>query len=222
MIKPIEHNMIKRIAKFFKPTKILDATLIHQPTYSKIIINKTREKLEIILPPCKFDSGCILFMLFYTALIVLPLYPFIVLTKEQSFKPSITGFLVAIVCFGPFAWTGICGLSEIIFSFIGTRRITIDEYKISLSSKIFDFNYRERLRSHRLSITGVFLSTISDFNYDIREYFTYQELNIYTDSNEDKKFSLDFNLDAMEREWLAQELAAWLKLPITRNSITRN
>jgi hypothetical protein len=214
--------MIKPIAKIFKPTKILGMALIRQPIYSKVRINKTREKLEIILPPCKFDSSCILLMLFHAAFIVLPLSPFIALINEQSFKPSITGFIIAIVCIGPFVWTGICGLSEIIFSFIGTRRITIDEYKISLSSKIFSFNYRERLRSHRLSITGVFLSTISDFHYEVRQYFTHQELNIYTDCNEDKKFSLDFNLDAMEREWLAQELAAWLKLPITRNSIIRN
>jgi hypothetical protein len=214
MIKPIEHNMIKRIAKFFKPKKILDATLIRQPTYSKVRINKTREKLEIILPPCKFDSSYILLILFCAAFIVLPLSPFIVLINEQSFKPSIINFLIAIVCIGPFVWTGICGLSEIIFGFIGTRRITIDEYKISLSSKILRFNYREKLRSHRLSIRGVCLILRSGFHYEIREYYTYQEFYISAD---DKTFCINFNLDAMEREWLAYEISAWLKLPITRN-----
>jgi hypothetical protein len=206
--------MIKPIANFFKPTKILGATLIHQPAYSKVRINKTREKLEIILPPCKFDSSYIFLILLCTSFIVLPLYPFIVLINEQSFKPSTTGFLIAIVCIIPFVWTGICGLSEIIFGFIGTRGITIDEYKISLSSKILRFNYREQLRSHRLSIKSIELIVVNSFNYEIRQWDSHQELNICAD---DKKFSCDFNLDAMEREWLAHEIANWLKLPIIRS-----
>lgn len=180
-------------------------TVIHKPILSRVTIKRVGQKIEITLPSRKFSFDCIAEALIPLLYVALPLSVFF---NTGSGSPFI------LIMISPFVWIGLYWLSEIIFSFIGTRRVTIDECKISLSSKIVGFNYCENLNAHRLSIREIQLFLASDFNYETRESFTWKTLSIWAGS---KSFDINFNLDPIEKEWLAYELANWLKLAITRN-----
>jgi hypothetical protein len=60
---------------------------------------------------------------------------------------------------------------------------------------------------------GNFIIDLSQDHYKTGEFYTYAELNIGAGS---KKRCIDFNLDSIEKELLAYQLADWLELPITK------
>ena len=185
-----------------------------QPFGSKIRLRSNSQRLDITVPPRGFhlalipttggvflwNSGMLLIFLVAVAAFtngapVISLFSFVVLL-------FISGYL----------YVGLGMIWDIIFDLFGTRRLRIDQTKISLSLTIFGLGYLSYLTAPRQQIDRIDLVPLS-YKQDsdlVAPYAVPPHLNIWAGNI---KFCLsNFNLTEPEQAWLAGELTTWLGL----------
>jgi serine/threonine protein kinase len=175
-----------------------------QPFGSKIRVRNTSQNLDISLPPLGSDRGTIGLAIRWNSIVL----PFLVIgLLSLSFGGWF--FLLFIT---PHLLCGLGLICVVMFDFFGTRRLRIDESKISLSLEIFGlicFPAQTAARQHIDRIEIAPLSHTKDSDGDL--VTVPPHLNIWAGN---KKFSLiNFKLTESEQEWLAHELTEWLDLP---------
>jgi serine/threonine protein kinase len=178
-------------------------TIGRQPFGSKIKLTKTDRVLEISIPPKGFSLGSIL--LAVAATIFMP-WLLIVTISGDIFTSGGWIILLCLECLGLLmTWFTI-------FELVGTQKLRIDEYDISLSSEMFGFRCltltAPRQYLDRIELVPLHYATTDHYGSQVA---VQPYINIWA---ENRQFCLNnFNLTQPEREWLIRELTEWLDLP---------
>jgi serine/threonine protein kinase len=177
-----------------------------QPLGSKIRVRNISKSLDITVPSRGFHLELIPLIraaVFWNSCLL----PFVFMAVA-SFSSS--GWFVLLFMSGHL-WAGLWMIWTILFDLFGTRRLRIDEVRISLSSSIFGLQCFAS-QTARQQIDSIELAPLSYAkNYDGDRVAVPPHLNIWAGN---KQFCLiNFNLTQPEQEWLASELTEWLDLP---------
>jgi serine/threonine protein kinase len=192
---------------------------VSQPFGSKIRVRNTSQSLEIVVPPRGFHFG------------LLPM-----IGMAVFWNSIVSVFLVtALLSFSSGGWAlllfisvhlsiGLGMIWGIIFDLFGTRKLRIDESRISLDSSIFGLRCFPAQTADRSHIDSPWERLrqrveIAPLSYKKGSYGDLvpvpPHLSIWVGN---KQFSLsNFNLTPPEQEWLAAELTQWLDLPVQLN-----
>jgi serine/threonine protein kinase len=178
-----------------------------QPLGSKIRVRNISQHLDITVPPRGFHFELIP-LIGGAVLWCFCLAPFF-LVAVANFSSS--GWLV-LLCMSGHWWAGLFMIWMIVFDLFVTRRIRVDEARISLSLAIFGFRFFPYLTATRQHIERVELLPLSYARDSAGCRITVPpHLNIWVGN---KQFCLsNFNLTQPEQKWLASELIEWLNLP---------
>jgi hypothetical protein len=188
-------------------------SLIHQPAHSKVVLTKTANSLEILLPPAASTLGGVAGLLFMGVFAI----------GWNSFIFTWTGFALLApfpinVTFGlfslPFWAAGIGMAGGVLFGLWGRVRLTINEQKIHQDAELFRFKRSMpppslRQDISKLELTKAFFKRDSDGDrVEVKP-----QLVIWAGTRKYGYFGSG-TLNQPELEWLAQELSLWLHLPI--------
>jgi serine/threonine protein kinase len=178
-----------------------------KPFGSKIQVRNTSQRLDITVPPHGFHLALIPVIggaVFWNFCLL----PFI-LVAVTTFS---SGGWFLLLFMSAHLWIGIGMIWNIVFDLFGTRRLRINESRISLSIAIFGlrcFPYLTAARQHIDRVDLAPLSYTKDSDGD--RVAVPPHLNIWAGN---KQFCLNnFNLTQPEQVWLASELTEWLDLP---------
>ena len=178
-----------------------------QPFGSKIRVRNNNQRLDITVPPRGFYFGLIptIGMAVFWNSYLSPSLVIDLLTFSSG------GWFMLLFMTGHL-WIGLGMIWCIMFDLFGTRKLRIDESRISLSLAIFGlkcFPSETAARHHIDRVELVPLTYTKDADGDRVPVPPY--LNIWAGN---KQFCLnDFNLTQPEQEWLVHELTEWLDLP---------
>ena len=182
--------------------------IFSKPSNSRIILTKEEKYLDIFIPPKRFDFGLLAmvgFVIFLNKSVLFDAPEEISIWNQKN----LTLILSLLIYLGMNIWL-IVGVLLILFL---ETRLYLDEEKISLSYKLFGFNFGFPLSAPRQNIIKL-ERTKRDGNEEIP---TKHYLNIYTET---QKFTISgkWLVSENELDWLAYELSQWLKLPITKKT----
>jgi hypothetical protein len=187
-----------------------------QPLGSKIRVRKIGQSLDITVPPRGFHLALIPLIggaVFWNSCLL----PFL-LIAVATFS---SGGWFMLLFISAHLWIGLGMIWGILFDLFGTRRLRIDEARISLSLAIFGLRCvpsQTAARQHIDRIDLVPLSYTKDTDGD--RVPVPPHLNIWAGN---KQFCLsNFSLTQPEQAWLASELTEWLDLPFGGASPAEN
>jgi serine/threonine protein kinase len=178
-----------------------------QPFGSKIRVRNNDRCLDITVPPRGFHFGLIPTIgaaVFWNSCVL----PF-VLVAVATFSSG--GWFMLLFISGHL-WIGLGMIWSIMFDLFGTKRLSINESRISLSLAILGLKCFPSETAARHQIDRVELVPLS-FTKDSEgdRVPVLPHLSIWAGN---KQFCLnDFNLTPPEQEWLVCELTEWLDLP---------
>ncbi|NJL36969.1 MAG: serine/threonine protein kinase [Leptolyngbyaceae cyanobacterium SM1_4_3] len=169
-----------------------------QPAGSQISLTKQPDFLEVLIPG-RFSLGQVARIALYTLL------PAQLLTFIALQTPELT--LLGLLLLLP--------LPKVLFSVFGRIRLRIDQQHISTTHELFGFKFRSK-SSPRQNIRAVHL--IQPKRFGARPKLVIWTKNADSKPQKPKKYELRKNdlLDQWELKWLADEISAWLGLPLTR------
>jgi serine/threonine protein kinase len=183
------------------------ALTFKKPTDSKIKLSKSKDLLEIIIPPSKSQAPII-------QLIV----PIILLTYIISFVWNATLLTVNGQIFFSIFLTGILFLMSLyIFNLFKSIILRIDQDKISIHYDLFGYDIYFHPPAYRNDIC--LLQRIRKYVHKSSKNSSSLEIKaqIIIWAGTDKNFIIGNNNDLVsepELNWLAQELSEWLNMPI--------
>ena len=178
-----------------------------QPLGSKIRLRNTSQSLDVTAPPRDFYltlipliGAAVIWNLFVAPFV------FVGVTKLMS------GGWFVLLFISYHLWIGLGMIWGVLFDLFGSRRLQVDQAKISLSLKIFGLGYFSYLTAPRQQINRIDFAPLTYTKNSAGELVAVSShLNIWAGN---KQFCLDnFNLTEPEQAWLAGELTAWLDLP---------
>lgn len=178
-----------------------------QPFGSKIRVRNTNQRLDITIPPRGFHLGLIPMIggaVFWNSCVL----PF-VLVSVATFS---SGGWFMLLFISAHLWIGLGMIWGIIFDLFGTRRLRVDEARISLSLAIFGLRCFPSQTAPQQHIDRIDLAPLSYTKDNEGDRVAVPpHLNVWAGN---KQFCLsNFNLTQPEQEWLAFELREWLDLP---------
>jgi Protein kinase domain len=185
-----------------------------QPFDSRIKLMRTREMLEIVIPPRGFHAG-LLFLIFFTISWTAFLAPFclgvVVIFITNPLAGIFTGAFLL-----PFMAASVTMTWSIVSTLFGQVRLRIVGAEISRIVEILGWKVpilcatADRQYLSKIELTSLSYKKDSDGN----TVAVPPQLNIWVGT---KLFKLERDgLTPPELEWLAQEIATWLDMPISR------
>ncbi len=177
-----------------------------QPMSSKIVLNKSSDRLEILIPPSGFHPSLIGIGLFATAW-----NTFLIFWTGAAFFIPFPFKIVFLLFSLPFWGAGISMVASILFPLFGKIRLLIDTKNITQTIEMLGCKWTYPKPSHRTDI------------YRIER----QEKTSKKDSDGDRvevpaslsilagQQTYKFNLSEPEMDWIAAELSDWLSIPTT-------
>jgi serine/threonine protein kinase len=192
----------------------LDA-LVHQPTHSKVVLTKTANSLEILLPPAASAPGGLVGLLFMGIFAVAWNSFIFTWTGATLFAPFPINLVFSLFSL-PFWAVGLSMAGGVLFGIWGRVRLTINTQKIRQDAELFGFKYATPPPSLRQDISKLEL-TKSSFKKDSDGDRTEvkPQLVIWAGTRKYGYFGSEM-LTQPELDWLAQELSFWLNLPIMK------
>lgn len=211
-LQALEHEQLRDSASIF----------VIKPKGSQVILTKTPEFLEILLPPVGFHPVVRIFCLeaiFFHVMAIM----MIIVSRGAIFS----SFLFINVIF--FLICGIGFLLLVLFGVWGKVRLGINQQQISLTYELFGLKHSKPRPSRRQNICKLgysqeafkFWLGIIPIGYKPQRFSVWagkQEYLICTRNLSGRKgYTTQMNgLTDSELDWLAYELSNWLGLPITR------
>ncbi len=181
-----------------------------RPPGSKVILNKKRNFIEIIISAKGFTLGLIptiIFTTIWNGLLVM--WYTIALSSWSS-----GGWFVAFFSLG-YLGVGLWMILGILFSLFGQIWLRIDYEQTSLKYQLFGFKYYRPSPAPRKQIIKLGKKStfdVKDADGDKKKFGP--QINIWART---KKFNLSVYLVSdIELDWLAHELSEWLNLPINQ------
>lgn len=192
------------------PPQLQNNLFFAQPFDSKIKLNKTSEKIEIIIPSegFKFNSiSLITFAIAWNSFIAFWTYNAIFIAP---FPINIIFGLFSL----PFWTAGLGMIGTILFNLFGQKKLIIDSERIVLIYQLLKFKYRHLKSDITAQITKLTRNNYARIkNTDGESVQFNPTLKIWVGKN---KYQLD-SLSEPELDWLAEELSNWLNLPIEKD-----
>jgi serine/threonine protein kinase len=195
------------------------STIVPKPAGSKVQVTNTQHLLEIVIPP-NFHSFIFVFIGF------LALWCFGVVRWIVAVLSGLLTFwnqaglfgAVWLICFSSLGfwllWTQHKTIPSILFTIFGSVRLRINQSEISLSHEMFGLVKLPILTSPQYRIHKIEITPL--IKKGSEESDVYPEIRIWAGMQAFALGNGDRRLSDRELEWLAQNLSAWLKLPITR------
>jgi serine/threonine protein kinase len=188
------------------------AITVQQPPGSQIQLTKTRDRLEIVIPPQGFHPS-----LGMTIPFAIAWNSFLVMWTSFALMAPFPINLVVSLFSLPFWTVGIGMIIGALFTLFGSTRLIIDRQKIAFIYELFGIRYSRPRPQPRQTIDAI-VYTPQHFTKDSEGDRVERPAKFEILANS-KAFSLMGNdriVNDQEREWLAQELSQWLGLPIQR------
>ncbi|MEM9510690.1 MAG: serine/threonine-protein kinase [Cyanobacteria bacterium P01_E01_bin.35] len=202
----------------------LEAVIVKQPAFSKIVLHRTVDEINVIIPGAGFrweSLGLIFFALFWNLFLV-------VWTGGALFIP-LPFNLVFLIFSIPFWACGLGLIGKIIFDCKGYTRLSINFQEISLTYECLKFRYQKQQSTSRKNLTAI-ECVQSGWNMvtDRETTPVISEVVLWADGKPFKitssvgtasasaKATYSYDPATIELRWLAQELSQWLNLPLTR------
>ncbi|MGD1805995.1 serine/threonine protein kinase [Dapis sp. BLCC M126] len=201
-------------------------TAVTKPDGSRVQVTKTRHLLEIVIPLGRFSSKLILSTILTIPIsgllaMMVTIISYIVFNIILAIYGNPTLWVIPIATVMGFILFFLLVLRQIriiILSLFGTIRLRITQSKIYRSLEIFGLKCWLPLVASRQNIIKIELTSVSSQKDFKGENWTIPpEINIWAGT---KKFTLGNNIISLtppEVDWLAQELSAWLNLPISKD-----
>ena len=200
--------------------------IVTKPAGSRVKIAKTRDTLDILLPPRGFHLGLIQYIL---AALLAP--TMIAVLLYIGALPSLWNDLLLILKYGdvsrlvslaipPLAvGMELWFIGYIVLTLFGRVRVHITPLKISLTRELFGLWYLPAVTAVRqnivkLELTRRYYRQVASSEGGNQTIAVPPQINLWAGR---KKFSLGGNnvLTPPELDWVAGELSSWLKLPVT-------
>ena len=178
-----------------------------QPFGSKIRLRKISQRLDIIVPSRGFHLDLI------PAIgVAIFWHSFMLLFMICGVATFISGGWFMLLVISAHLWAGLGMIWSIVFDLFGTRRLRIDQDRISLSVTIFGIRCFPYLTAPVQQIDRIDLAPLTyTKDSDGDRVPVPPHLNVWAGN---KQFCLtNFNLTEPEQAWLAGELTTWLGLP---------
>lgn len=175
---------------------------LEKPFASQVLLNKSSEFIEIIIPS-QGGISKLGVMFFWYFMINVSLFSFVIVFY-QAF-PFLYGLLLPLNL--------LSFISIFLISFFGRKRLLINKKHISLCHELFGMRRYTRVPSARKNIIRLERSL---FYYNLAPHPSLIiwagliKYEIHTCQND------MFSVSRLELDWLAQELSQWLGLPIVR------
>jgi len=182
-----------------------------KPIGSKVRVTKTREKLEILIPPQGFHLELVFtiaFAIVWNSCLVI------------GCIAVITGNPLGL-CFAIFAFRDLVARLPItwgiVFTLFGQTRLRINLHSLSLTHEIFGFECSPSRIAFRQDIAKLEFTPLS-YKKDSKggNVAVPPQINIWA-GIEKLELGAAGRLTNPELHWLAEELSSWLNLPITRD-----
>lgn len=215
--------------KALEVSQLLDTTAltVGKPAGSKIQLTKNGDFLEIMIPPTGFQAstmmicvGTISFGLFAVVWNSIT-FSWTIGALSLPFPANILFALFSLpfwVAGGSMIYGFLFGIYGLLFGIFGHLKLRIDRKKIDLTHELLGFKFRRLRPSPKESIIKL-VCTPEHFTKDAQGDRTrvLPKLDIWAGVN---KYQIggtdDDGIKAVELEWLAQELSAWLGLEISQ------
>jgi serine/threonine protein kinase len=217
--KTIEPNLDQRFSSVKEALGALQtlgaievSAKLQQPAGSRVILKKSEELFQVILPPEGFSAKLIMLVPFAIAW-----NSFLILwTGGASMIPA--GINLFFLLFSiPFWVVGLGMISAVIYCILGSAILTINAQEISLSHRIFGMNLPKQIKMEREHINRIQRSEISyTRDSDGDRVHIPPALTIWAGTKEYKISSqLKDYLTRPELDWLAAELSEWLGMEVS-------
>ena len=215
-------SAIEALQALQKPEAIENPQLeiAKQPKFSRIILRKTPEELEVTVPAKGFVPE-ILFIIFFALFWNGFLVVWVGFALTAPFPINVIFPLFSI----PFWTVGIGLIGSILFTFFGKTKLKITSEEISLTYECLGFKYQNPKATSRQNITAIepietlqkAKSNTEPSSLGVIIWANGKAYSIET-STPSKTFgpNLKYNYDptVIEVNWLAQELSQWLNIPL--------
>jgi serine/threonine protein kinase len=180
----------------------IDESSLNKPFASRIILHKTDNFIDIIIPP-RNDFSKLKVMLIWYWVVNIPILMITIFIKPLAYILSRLLFPLNILII----------IFIILTSFFGRKRLLINQRHISLSHELFGMRRYTRLPSARKNIIRLERSVTYDNMIPQPYLIIWAGLIKYEIHTSKSKM---FSISTLELDWLTQELSDWLGLPITR------
>ena len=182
------------------------STFGSKPYGSKLKLKKTDRVFKISIPPKGFHSDLIMVLIIIP--IWIPMTSFLISAGVANF--TIGGWMLLLFSI-PFLCGSLSCIWAIILDLFGTRKLQINESKISLFSVVFGLrclaSMAPRQYLDRIEVVPLTYAIDSDDN----RVPVMSSINIWAGN---QQFCLDNSrLTALEQQWLVHELTQWLDSP---------
>jgi serine/threonine protein kinase len=215
-IKALKVNTVPNV-NLLKTSKSIEdlATIVNQPLGSRVKLKNTPKSLEIILPPQGFHPALIPTIGFAFVWNL-----FLVNWYRIAFQAWSSGgwfmALFSLVHLG----VGLSLIWTILFTLSGKTKLEITKNKVSITHEILGLKLPRFAKKCLKTVDKIELTRISyKRNSEGDRVLVPPQINIWAGV---KKIQLGQGgrLSEPELQWLAQELSRWLKLPISKITIT--
>ncbi|MEO1799981.1 MAG: serine/threonine-protein kinase [Cyanobacteria bacterium J06629_2] len=203
----------------------LKPNIVKQPSYSKIVLKKTADTIEVIVPAPKLVSeilGLAAFAVMWNCFLV-------VWTGGALMAPMPINVIFSLFSI-PFWLAGLAMIGKLFFTLNGKTKLKIDKSAISLGYECLGCKYsrQKALRADIAAIESVY-SGWQMVTKEQEKIPVYSEVVIWANglpyrlsssvkSTTVAKSTFNYNPASIELDWLAKELSEWLSMPLTKTA----
>ncbi|AFY53386.1 protein kinase family protein [Rivularia sp. PCC 7116] len=192
----------------FNPNKIK----LTKPSGSKVTLDKSKDNLQILIPPIGFHSSLVFFGLFTVAWNSLTLLWTVGAISSGVFPLNLLFALLSL----PFWGSGFFLIYSFVFSWFGKVRLCLSKERITKFYEILGFHFQRPSASNKKDIKKLIYIPRHFVKNDSGERTeVFAELIISTGVRKYKLQDGGAISSESELEWLASELSDWLNLPVT-------
>jgi serine/threonine protein kinase len=189
--------------------------LVCQPAHSKVVLTKTTESVEILLPPAASPLAGVLNLLFMGIFAIGLSYLLFIGVRSLLHEP----FPRNVFATAPLLWIGAVVIGRtggVLFGLWGQVRLTINERQIRQDFELFGFKRSTPPPSLRQDISNLdLIKECFKREFDGSRTEVKPQLLIWAGTRKYGYFGSG-TLSQPELDWLAQELSLWLNLPIEK------
>lgn len=182
-----------------------------KPVDTKIVFNKTADKLEIIKPGTGWNSSSFIYLINNTITSFVGL-AFIMIFRHWSFF----GYIPTLILI----WIGFFNWADFLFELFGKTRLVIDRENLSLSYEIFGLKFNKPRPSLRKYIIKLeYTNSLLQEKTKSKRKISYKEISpaiIVWAGNQQYKLT---GMTQTELDWLLNELSDYLEIPFQRRVI---
>ncbi len=189
-----------------------DAVKLTQPCESKILLYKSEDNLEILIPPIGFHPSLVFLGLFTAAWNSLTLLWTLGAISSGVFPINLLFVFLSL----PFWTSGLFLIYSCVFSLLGKIRLSLNQERITKFYEVLGFKFQRPKASDKKDInklTYIPRHFIKNSEGEKTEIFA--QLIISTGVRKYKLHDGGAIASPSELEWLASELSDWLNLPVT-------